>query len=184
MDNVVPMKLVHWSWMGLWFLSFSLKIISGKSDIFFLLRRKQGNTLQAQCNSRISEPLNPFPCPKLMDMSVLCSGFPHTLFRPLLLPSPIVPSVTPSATIASAATRNSQLPPTTTTTTVGEEPFNNVKKNNGNGTATVVRKRRHSTSYLERQSAILEVEQASDLESAVSRYCVFHLCVCVFVMSN
>jgi hypothetical protein len=41
----------------------------------------------------------------------------------------------------------------------------------------VVRKRRHSASYLERQSAILEVEQASDLVSAVSRYCVFHLCV-------
>lgn len=117
-----------------------------------------------------------------MDMSVLFSGFHHTLFRPLPLPSRIVPSVSASTTTASAATRNSQLP-TTTTTNLGQEPSNNIKKNNGNGTVTVVRQRRHSRSYLERQSAILEVEQASDLDSAVARYCIF-LYVCVFVMSN
>lgn len=117
-------------------------------------------------------------------MSVLFSGFHHTLFRPLPLPSPIVPSVSASTTTASAATRNSQLPTTTiTTTNLGQEPSNNIKKNNGNGTVTVVRQRRHSRSYLERQSAILEVEQASDLDSAVARYCIF-LYVCVFVMSN
>jgi 3'-phosphoadenosine 5'-phosphosulfate (PAPS) 3'-phosphatase len=114
-----------------------------------------------------------------MDMSVLCSGFPRTLFRPLPLPSPIVPSVSPSTTTASSATRNSQLATTTTTIrTLGEEPSNNVNKNNGNGTVTVVRTRRHSRSYLERQSAILEVEQASDVDSAVARYCIFLLCVC------
>ncbi|XP_062177990.1 pentatricopeptide repeat-containing protein At1g10910, chloroplastic isoform X2 [Alnus glutinosa] len=105
-----------------------------------------------------------------MDMSVLCSGFPRTLFRPLPLPSPIVPSVSPSTTTASSATRNSQLATTTSTIrTLGEEPSNNVNKNNGNGTVTVVRTRRHSRSYLERQSAILEVEQASDVDSAVAR---------------
>lgn len=143
-------------------------------------RRKQGNILEAQCNSLplLPESLSPpnyFSCPKLMDMSVLCSGFPRTLFRPLPLPSPIVPSVSPSTTTASSATRNSQL---ATTTTLGEEPSNNVNKNNGNGTVTVVRTRRHSRSYLERQSAILEVEQASDVDSAVARYCIFLLCVC------
>ncbi|XP_041010889.1 pentatricopeptide repeat-containing protein At1g10910, chloroplastic isoform X2 [Juglans microcarpa x Juglans regia] len=111
-----------------------------------------------------------------MDMSLLGAGFQHTNFRYLPVPFPIIPSVslsTTSPTTARSAKRNSQ-PKTaaataTTTTTLREEPPNSVKNKNGNGSVTGVHKRRHSKSYLERQSATLEVQQASDLGPAIAR---------------
>lgn len=113
---------------------------------------------------------------KLMDMSLLGAGFQHTNFRYLPVPFPIIPSVslsTTSPTTAISAKRNSQpktaAATTTTTITLREEPPNSVKRKNGNGSVTGVHKRRHSKSYLERQSAILEVQQASDLGHAIAR---------------
>lgn len=109
-----------------------------------------------------------------MDLSLLGAGFPHTNLRHLPVPFPIIPSLslsTPSTTTWRSAKRNS--PPktaaATTTITLREEPPNNVRNKNGNGSVTGVHKRRHSKSYLERQSAILEIQQASDLGPAIAR---------------
>lgn len=153
----------------------------GLSSFVFLVFPKQGFILLALCNSiphwsKSSEPSHSLHAREPMDMSVLGAGIQHALFPPLPVPSP----VSPSPTTARSAWRNSQFKAAATTTTtrrtLGEEPPSNVKKNNGNSAVTVVRKRRHSKSYLQRQSAILEVQQASDLDSAIAR-CFYPLTV-------
>lgn len=74
------------------------------------------------------------------------------LFRPSPIPFPLIPSVSHS-----------------TTTTTAPKSFS---RNNNSTLSLVHHKRRHSKSYLERQSAILELQQTSQshLDSALARY--------------
>ncbi|KAL5554085.1 hypothetical protein UlMin_041486 [Ulmus minor] len=92
-----------------------------------------------------------------MEVSVLGAGLPASLVRPLPLSFPPTP---PSFSSTIRATNSHLICATTATTPI-------VKEKPKNGELAV--QKRHSKSYLSRQSAILEVQQSSDFGSALSR---------------
>ena len=89
----------------------------------------------------------------------------HTLFSPLsAMAFPIIPSASASAiSFSQFQTKNN----------AGKEATESKSINQNSKVSVSVNKRRHSKSYLERQSAILQLQQASSqshFDSALARY--------------
>ncbi|GAV61142.1 PPR domain-containing protein/PPR_2 domain-containing protein [Cephalotus follicularis] len=92
------------------------------------------------------------------------TGFHNILLaRPLPLSLPLITSVSSPSTRPNNTNNNSQVTSATTTTTTTTIPGSNREVAAGTGW-------RHSKSYLARQSAILEVKQSPDLDSALDRF--------------
>ena len=90
----------------------------------------------------------------------------HTLFSPLsAMAFPIIPSASASAkSFSQFQTKNNN---------AGKEATESKSINQNSKVSVSVNKRRHSKSYLERQSAILQLQQASSqshFDSALARY--------------
>ena len=106
----------------------------------------------------------PKPKPK---ETMLGTGFElkqHSLFLPLSMPSfPIIPSAS-AISFSQFQTKNNA---------VGKEATKKSNSINHQNSTVSVNKRRHSKSYLERQSAILQLSSSSSqshFDSALARY--------------
>ena len=88
----------------------------------------------------------------------------HTLFSPLsAMAFPIIPSAS-AISFSQFQTKNNN---------AGKEATESKSINQNSKVSVSVNKRRHSKSYLERQSAILQLQQASSqshFDSALARY--------------
>ena len=88
----------------------------------------------------------------------------HSLFLPLSMPSfPIIPSAS-AISFSQFQTKNNA---------IGKEATNKSNSINHQNSTVSVNKRRHSKSYLERQSAILQLSSSSSqshFNSALARY--------------
>ena len=88
----------------------------------------------------------------------------HSLFLPLSMPSfPIIPSAS-AISFSQFQTKNNA---------IGKEATNKSNSINHQNSTVSVNKRRHSKSYLERQSAILQLSSSSSqshFDSALARY--------------
>ncbi|KAJ9174635.1 hypothetical protein P3X46_013259 [Hevea brasiliensis] len=96
-----------------------------------------------------------------MELSAIGTGFNYALTCPAQSYFPLIPSA--SAPTTTTRRKNSQRTSAVTATPLLKEPRNESQPPPPSG------QRRHSKSYLARQAAILEVQQSSDLDSALQR---------------